>query len=142
MSNGYINATVLGNLTADPEVRYSQSGAAVCNLRVAVNYRAKKGEDWVDAVEFINIVTFSKTAESCGQFLTKGRQIFASGRIQTREYEKDGVKQRATEIVANEVVFCGGKQDGEPKGGGVAPKPKHTNQKADAFIDNPDDLNF
>lgn len=112
MSKGYCRVTLVGNLGADPEVRNSAAGNAVANLRVACTDRAKgKDGQWEDRTEWVSVVCFGKTAENAGQFLAKGRQVFVEGRLQTREWtDKEGNKRYATEVVANEVLFLGGKE--------------------------------
>ena len=111
MAKGVNSVTVLGNLGQDPEVRYSQSGNAVCKLSVAVGERHKKGDEWVDHTEWIRVVCFGKTAENAGQYLSKGRQVYVTGRMSTSKYEKDGVTHYGTEVVAREVIFLGGDRD-------------------------------
>ncbi|MFH1253027.1 MAG: single-stranded DNA-binding protein [Candidatus Uhrbacteria bacterium] len=100
-------ATILGNLTRDPEVKQLTSGQTVCTFGVATN------RSWIDAAgakqekaEFHNVVTWGKLAEICGQFLTKGKKVYIEGRLQTRDWEgQDGVKRYRTEIVAENVIF-------------------------------------
>ena len=109
-------AIVVGNLGADPEIRYTQSGAAVCNLRVATN------EVWTDKEgtrnerpEWHRIVVFGKQAENCEKYLEKGRQVYVEGRIQTQEWEdRDGNTRYTTEIVATTVQFLSGGGGGGP----------------------------
>ncbi|RAL22462.1 single-stranded DNA-binding protein [Lujinxingia litoralis] len=114
-------AMIIGNLGSDPEVRYTQSGAAVTNFNVATN------ESWVDKsgqrqerTEWHRVVVFGKQAENCGKYLSKGRQVFVEGRLQTRDWEdRDGNKRSTTEIVAMTVQFLssgasGGRSDGPP----------------------------
>lgn len=107
---GSVNKVILvGNLVADPEVRYVASGNAVTNFRLATN------ENWKDEdgnkhekSEFHKIVTWGKLAELCGEYLSKGRQVFLEGKIETRQWDdKNGVKRYTTEIVAKEVTFLG-----------------------------------
>ena len=103
-------AIVAGNLGKDPEVRFTQSGRAVANFSIATN------ESWVgqdgnrqERTEWHNIVVWGKQAETCGQYLAKGRQVLVHGRIQTRSYEdKTGNTRYVTEIVAQRVQFLGG----------------------------------
>lgn len=109
---------LLGRLTKDPEIRYTQNNTPVASFTLAVNRRfAKEGEQQAD---FINIVAWNKTAEFCGKYFKKGSQIALVGRIQTRNWEDDnGQKRYATEIVAEEVYFADSKKDviednGEP----------------------------
>jgi single-strand DNA-binding protein len=98
---------LIGNLTRPPELRYTPSGAAVADLRVAVNrnYTTQSGEKR-DETAFLTVIAWGKTAENCSEYLDKGSQILVEGRIQTRDWEgKDGQKRSATEIVAERVQF-------------------------------------
>lgn len=111
MASRSLNKVLLiGNLTRDPELRYTPQGTAVCTFGLATN-RSWTTEDNQkhEDTEFHNIVCWNKLAEICAEFLAKGRQIYVEGRLSTREWEgQDGVKRRTTEIVANEVIFLGG----------------------------------
>lgn len=101
---------LIGNLTRDPELRYTPQGTAVCTFGVATNrsWTTDTGEKHEEA-EFHTIVVWNKLAEICSQFLAKGRQVYIEGRLSTREWEaQDGTKRRTTEVVANEVIFLGG----------------------------------
>jgi single-strand DNA-binding protein len=101
---------LIGNLGKDPEVRYTQTGSAVANFSIATT------EQWNDRdgkkqerTEWHNIVVWGKSAEHCGQYLSKGRQVFIEGSIRTRSYDdKSGNKRYITEIVAQRVQFLGG----------------------------------
>ena len=98
---------LIGNLTRPPELRYTPSGTAVADLRLAVNrnYSTQTGEKREETC-FLTIVVWGKQAESCGEYLDKGSQIFVEGRLQTRDWEtKDGQKRSATEVVAERVQF-------------------------------------
>ena len=96
-----------GNLTRDPEVRYSQSGMAFARMGIAVNRRSKNKD--VKEVDFFNIVAFDKTAEFCGKYLFKGSRVLVEGRLQTSSYEaQDGSKRTNTEILIDNIEFAGG----------------------------------
>lgn len=119
MASRSLNKVLLiGNLTRDPELRYTPSGAAVATFGVATNrsWTTDSGEK-KDEVEFHNIVVWAKLAEICAEYLKKGRQVYIEGRLSTREWEgQDGQKRRSTEVVASEVIFlgsAGGGQRGE-----------------------------
>ena len=103
-----INKVILiGRLGKDPEVKYTPSGTAVADLRMAVNrnYSTQSGEKREETC-FLTVVVWGKQAESCGEYLDKGSQIFVEGRLQTRDWEtKDGQKRSATEVVAERVQF-------------------------------------
>jgi single-strand DNA-binding protein len=92
---GVNKVILIGNLGKDPEIKYSASGMAVCKFTVATNEKVKGKEK----VEWHNIVTFDKLAEICGEFLNKGSHVYIEGKIQTSNYEKDGVTKYFTEIV-------------------------------------------
>lgn len=113
---GVSKMTIVGNLGADPEVRYSQSGTAMCNLRVAVTERRKEGENYADHTEWFTLVCFGKTAENAQRFLKKGRQVFAEGRFQARKWlDKDGKDRVSLEVVVNQLLFLGnGREEGAP----------------------------
>lgn len=101
---------LIGNLTRDPELRYTPQGTAVCSFGMATNrsWTTDQGEKREEA-EFHNVVAWTRLAEIVAEFLTKGKQVYVEGRLSTREWEgQDGVKRRTTEIIANEVIFLGG----------------------------------
>jgi single-strand DNA-binding protein len=110
---------IAGRLTRDPELRYTPSGTAVCNLRLASSrrYRDKSGE-WQDDSTFVNVVTWSRTAENCGEYLKKGSAVLVEGRLQSRAWEtEDGQKRSVVEINALRVEFLdkvGGSTETEP----------------------------
>ncbi|OGG65584.1 single-stranded DNA-binding protein [Candidatus Kaiserbacteria bacterium RIFCSPLOWO2_02_FULL_45_11b] len=111
----YLNkAMVYGNLTRDPEMKALPSGMQVCSFSLATNrvYNDRDGKRQ-EAVDYHNIVVFGKTAENVGKYMTKGSSIFVEGRMQTRSWEKDGVKQYRTEVIADRVQF-GPKGSGAP----------------------------
>ncbi len=116
-----INKVILvGNLGADPEMRTTGSGMAVCNLRIATTTR-KKNQDgtWADSTEWHSVVCFGRTAENAGQYLRKGRQVYVEGRLQTRKWQdKEGKDRWSTEVVCNDLKFLGGRDGGGGGGGG------------------------
>src|SRR4051812_37448785 len=115
-----INRVVLvGNLTKDPELRHTGGGTPVCSLRIAVNGRKRdESGQWADKPNYFSVSVFGNQAESCAQYLAKGRPVAIDGRLDWREWEKDGVKREAVEIVADSVQFLGSRGDGEGGGGG------------------------
>ena len=103
-------ATLIGRLGRDPETRYTAGGTPVCNFSLATDevYQDRNGQRQ-RRTEWHNIVAWSKLAEICGQYLRKGKLVFISGRIQTREWDdRDGNRRRTTEIVANEMKMLSG----------------------------------
>jgi single-strand DNA-binding protein len=112
---------LIGNLTRAPELRYTPSGTAVADLRMAVNrnYSTQSGEKREETC-FLTVVVWGKQAESCGEYLDKGSQIFVEGRLQTRDWEsKDGQKRSATEVVAERVQFMSRTKGAGGPGGGA-----------------------
>jgi single-strand DNA-binding protein len=110
-----INRVVLvGNLTRDPELRHTPSGSSVCKLRIAVNSRTKDAQgNWGDKPNYFDVTVWGNQAESCSQFLSKGRPIGVDGRLDWREWEaQDGSKRQAVEIIADTVQFLGGREEG------------------------------
>jgi len=107
-----VNKVILvGNLGKNPEMRYTQGGAAVANMTLATTerYTDKSGQKQ-EQTEWHRVVAFGKLAEICGQYLTKGRQIYIEGRIQTRQWQdQQGQKRYTTEIVANNMQMLGGR---------------------------------
>jgi len=111
MAGGVNKVILVGNLGADPEVRFTPSGQAVANFRIATSesWTDKNGQKQ-DRTEWHRIVVWGKLAELCGEYLGKGRQCFVEGRLQTREWtDKENRKNYTTEVVANNVVFLGGR---------------------------------
>ena len=115
MAGSVNKAMILGNLGANPEIKYLPSGQAVSELRVATSYDFKdKADQKQERTEWHKIVVWGKTAENCAKFLKKGQQVYVEGRIQTRSWDdKDGNKRYTTEIVADQVVFLRGNTAGE-----------------------------
>lgn len=120
-----VNKVILiGNLGKDPEVRFTPNGRALAKFPVATS------EKWTDQdgnrqerTEWHNVVVWGKQAETCGQYLAKGRQVFVEGSIRTRQYDdKDGNKRYMTEIVARDVRFLGGRS-GAPADSGASVPP-------------------
>lgn len=107
----YNKVIVVGNLTKDPELRYTPQGSAVVNLRLAINRKYKdKNEEQKEEVCFITAVAWNKTAENCNQYLGKGSKVLIEGRLQSRSWEKDGVKQYSIEIFTEQVKFLDNKK--------------------------------
>jgi single-strand DNA-binding protein len=118
-----INRVVLvGNLTRDPELKSTPSGTPVCSLRIAVNSRRKdETGQWTDKPNYFSVSVFGNQAESCSQYLSKGRPVAIDGRLDWREWQaQDGAKREAVEIVAESVQFLGSR--GDAAAGGDSPQ--------------------
>lgn len=105
----YNKVLLMGNLTKDPELRYTPQGAAVANLRLAVNRRYRdKNQELKEEVCFITAVVWNKQAETCNQYLHKGSPVFVEGRLQSRSWEDNtGAKRNVIEVRAERVQFMG-----------------------------------
>lgn len=111
---GVNKVIIVGNLGQDPEIRYMSDGTAVANFSVATSmtWKDKQTGEKKELTEWHRIVAWRALGELCGKYLSKGRQVYVEGRLQTRSWEKDGVTRYTTEIVANEVQFLGSRDDG------------------------------
>jgi single-strand DNA-binding protein len=104
---------LLGNLGADPELRYTKSGTAVANFRMATSVSVKSGDEYEDRTEWHSVVVWDKLGELCNEHLVKGRKVYVEGRLQTRKWQdRDGTDRYTTEVVAREVVFLDAPQSG------------------------------
>lgn len=110
---------LIGRLTADPQLRYTQSGTAVANFRIAVD-RARPNQQGEREADFIDIVAWQRLAETCANNLNKGRLVAVEGRLQIRDYEYEGQKRRTAEVVAENVRFLDWPKD-DPGMGGRSP---------------------
>jgi single-strand DNA-binding protein len=109
-----INRVVLtGNLTRDPDLRSTGGGLAVCKLGIACNTRKKNGQtgEWEEKANFFRVTVFGRQAESCGQYLKKGRPVAIDGRLEWSQYEVEGQKRESVDIIADSVQFLGGRDD-------------------------------
>jgi single-strand DNA-binding protein len=119
---GSVNKVILiGNLGADPELKYTPSSRALCNLRIATTdvFKDKSGQRQ-ERTEWHRVTVWGDQAENCSKYLSKGRSVYVEGRLQTRSYDKDGQKHYATDVVAERVVFLGSGGGGGPAGEGGA----------------------
>lgn len=120
MSEGLNRVILIGNIGQDPEVRHTQGGQGILNLRIATS------ESWMDKdgerkerTEWHTVIMWGKRGEALGKFLTKGSRLCAEGRLQTRSWEdKSGAKRYTTEIVANNIVLLGDRSEGGSRRGG------------------------
>lgn len=136
-------AIIMGRITRDLELRYSQTNVAICRFTVAVDRRfVKQGEE--RQTDFISVVSFGKTAEFVQRYFEKGRMINVIGAIQTGSYEKDGRTVYTTDVVADEVNFCGDKRSDSASGGVPVGVAASNGDRDDGFmpVETDDDLPF
>jgi len=133
--SGINKVILIGRLGQDPEVRYTPDGTAVANFSIATSeeWKDKNSGEKRERTEWHRIVAWRRLGEICGEYLSKGRQVYIEGRIQTRSWEdKDGNKRYTTEIIASDVQFLGGRDSangagpsaGAPQTGGQGPSPQ------------------
>ena len=149
-------ALLIGNLTRDPELRYTPNGNPVCSFSVATNSSWKDSDGNVQEVaEFHNIVAWNKLAEICSQLLKVGTKVFIEGEIRNRKWEKDGVNYNKTEIRADNMVVLSplskdvdmstmdeSSDDDTPKKSKKTSKPAEKNIQEEDIVDSIDDLPF
>ena len=112
----YNKVILAGNLTKDPELRYSQQGLSICRFGLAVNSDfGRQSDDSKKETLFIDVVTFGNIAEACGKYLSKGRPVLVDGRLQESRWEtEDGQKRSKIEVIANLVKFLSKKSEDTP----------------------------
>lgn len=123
MARGINKVILIGNLGADPELRYTGSGTAVCNLRLATSesYKDRDG-NMVENTEWHSVVAWSRLAEICGEYLKKGSKVYIEGSLQTRQWEdKDGNTRYTTEVKAREMQMLDSRGGGDD-GGSYEPR--------------------
>lgn len=141
MSRSLNKVQLIGNLGKDPELKYTPSGVAVATFSIATSESWKDQEgNQQEKTEWHNIVAWRKLAEICGEYLKKGKKVYLEGKLQTRNYEKDGVKRYVTEIVADQLIML----DGGGGGGSRSSSSGSSTESAPVHADVPkdDDLPF
>jgi len=121
MARGINKVILIGNLGADPETRYTPSGVAVTNIRIAVSetWKDRQSGEQQERTEWVRVVGFNRLAEIMGEYLQKGSQVYVEGRMQTNKWQdQQGNDRYTTEIIANDMQMLGGRGGG---GGGGAP---------------------
>jgi len=105
------SVNIMGNLTRDPEMKYTTSGKSVCNLSIANNRVYKKGDERVTEVSYFDVEVWGAVAENCAKYLTKGSGIIVEGRLRQDRWERDGKTQSRVRIAANNIHFMPKKRD-------------------------------
>jgi single-strand DNA-binding protein len=121
MARGINKVILVGNLGADPETRYTQSGGAITSIRIATSesWKDKQTGENQERTEWHRVKFFGKLAEIAGEYLRKGSQVYVEGSLRTDKYtDKDGIERFSTDIIANEMQMLGGRPGGEGGGGG------------------------
>ncbi|MDO4576001.1 MAG: single-stranded DNA-binding protein [Planctomycetia bacterium] len=114
----YNRVVLVGNLTRDPDLRYTPTGTPVCEIGLAVNERRKSPDgEWVDETTFIDITLWQKTAETCSQYMQKGSQVLIEGRLKLDTWEQEGQKRSKLRVIGDRMVMLGSR--GDRAAGGV-----------------------
>ena len=104
---------LMGNLTRDPELRYTANGSAVANFGLAMNRKYKVGDELKEEVCYVEITVWGRQGENCAEYLSKGRPAFVEGYLKFSTWESDGQKRNKLEVVANTVQFLGSRSDSQ-----------------------------
>lgn len=132
-SRSWNRVELIGNLTRDPELRYTPNGAAVCTFGMATNRTFVTEGERREEVDFHRLVAWNKLAELCNQLLKKGNKVFISGRLQTRNWEgQDGQQRQTTEIVIEDMIVLTPKANGEEKVPAAEPAPASAESSGEA----------
>lgn len=123
MANDINMVVLVGRLTRDAELRYTNSGIAVCKFSLAVNRKKRSGDNWEDEVSFIDIIVWGKQGEAISRYLEKGKQVSVAGEIRQSRWEQDGQARSRIEVVANNVQLLGG-----GSGAGSSQYPQNRNE--------------
>jgi len=152
MARGINKVILVGNLGADPETRYTASGSAITNIRIATTeaWKDKTSGEQQERTEWHRVVFFNRLAEIAGEYLRKGSQVYVEGTLRTRKWQDQGGQDRyTTEVVANEMQMLGGRGGDNPdrasQGGGFRDSQRSAQQVADAPADDgfaEDDIPF
>ena len=123
---------LLGNLGADPEVRYMTNGDAVANIRLATteSWKDKNTGEKKEITEWHRVVFYNRLAEIAGEYLRKGRSVYIEGRLEYGSYDKDGVKHYTTDIIGDEMQMLGGGSEGGGGGGSYDRGPRPQRQES------------
>ncbi len=117
MANDINVVTLVGRLTRDSELKYTNSGTAVCKFSLAVNRKKRSGDQWTDEVSYFDVVLWGKQGEALQQYLSKGKQVAVSGELRQNRWEQDGQSRSKVEIIANNLQLLGGNSSGGNTGG-------------------------
>lgn len=137
-------ALIIGHLGRDPETRYMPDGGAVTNISIATTetWKDKSSGEKKEATTWHNVVFFGKLAEIAGEYLKKGALVYVEGRLQTDEWEKDGVKRYTTKIIAASMQMLGSRGGGSAQQAGASAEKPAPSKPKDKFDDFEDDIPF
>lgn len=138
MANDLNQCNFIGRLGADVDMRFTAKGDAIASFRIGCGYEYRdKSANKVEHTEWVTVNVFGKLAELCGQYLTKGSQVYVGGRLKTEKYQKDGQDRYITKLLADKVQFIGNKMSEQPK-----PLEQPASESADEFENFESDIPF
>ena len=117
MANDINSVVLVGRLTRDAELRYANSGTAICVFSIASNYSRKQGDSWSEEVSYFDAVLMGRSAESVHKYLVKGKQVGIQGELRQNRWEKEGQARSKVEVFVNKLELLGGGSDGGGRGG-------------------------
>lgn len=140
MARGVNRVFLIGNLGGDPDVRYMPNGNAVCNITLATSdtWKDKQTGQHQERTEWHRVVFFGRLAEVVGEYARKGSKLYVEGRLQTREWEKDGIKRYTTEVVVDiggQMQLLDGRPDGQQQGRQQPPQRAQQSAGSNAYAD-------
>lgn len=145
MSRGINKVILVGNLGADPEVKYTAGGTSICTLSVATSesWKDKQSGEQHERTEWHRVKLFGKTAEIAGEYLKKGRQVYIEGSIRTDKYtDKEGVQRYSTDIIGNEMQMLGGNDGEKPQSRAARPAQSAPKSTGGSVAGDLDDVPF
>ena len=138
-----INHVVLvGRLTRDAELKYTNSGYPIGKFSIAVNTRRKKNEEWIDEANFFDVVLLGKIAESLSQYLVKGKQVGVEGQLKQNRWEQDGQPRSKVEVLSSNIQLLGAKMQTQTQESGFTPEPSPVASEEPKEDDFEDDIPF
>ena len=124
MAEDINSVTLIGRLTRDAELKYTNTGTAISKFSIAVNRRLKRNDQWTDEVSYFDCVLWGKRGEGLNQYLSKGTQIAVAGELRQNRWEQDGQKRSKVEIIANNIELLGGGKGGNTAKSNYSPEQK------------------
>ncbi len=110
--------SLVGRLTRDAELRYTNSGMPICNFSIANNYSKKQGDQWTEEVNFFDVVVFGRQGEAVNNYLKKGKQVAVQGELRQDRWEQDGQRRSKVQVIASNLQLLGGRAEGGGGSGG------------------------
>lgn len=136
----YNHVLLIGNLTRDVDAKSLPSGTAICDIGLAINERAKRGDAWVDSVTFVDVTLFGRNAEVAAEYCSKGSSVLIGGHLKLDQWEQDGQKRSKLKVVGDKLQMLGasGKPQGRPQDAGKASGPPKGRKRQETRPETPE----